>query len=141
MTTDSSGSIPRSKPLHIALWVVQGLLAFAFVGSGLMKVMTPNEQLIAAGMAWVADGPAFLPKFIGLSEFLGALGLILPSATRIMPKLTPIAAALLVVVMLLAALTHVLYADLGHLPPSLVLASLSAFVGWGRGIKAPIAAR
>ena len=140
MTTDSS-SAPPSKGLNIGLWVVQGLLAFAFVGSGLMKLTTPNEALIAAGMAWVADGPSFLPKFIGLSELLGGIGLILPAATRIMPKLTPIAAALLVVVMILAALTHVLYADFGHMPPSLVLAALSAFVAWGRGIKAPIAAR
>ena len=63
--------------------------------------------------------PAFLPKFIGLSELAGGLGFILPAVTRTMPKLTPIAAALPVVVMTLAALTHVLYADFGHMPRAL----------------------
>ena len=133
-------STPPSKGLHIGLWVVQGLLAFAFAGSGLMKLTTPHEQFVAM-MPWAAAAPAFLPAFIGASEFAGALGLILPSATRIMPKLTPLAAALLVVVMILAAITHILYADFGGMVPSLVLGSLSAFVAWGRTVKAPIAAR
>lgn len=140
MTTLTAAAAP-SKPLHIGLWVVQGLLAFAFAGAGLMKLTTPSDQLVAAGMAWVTDAPAFLPKFIGLSELAGAIGLILPAATRIQPKLTPIAAALLAFVMVLAVLTHVLYADFGGMMPSVVLGALSAFVAWGRFVKAPIAAR
>ena len=34
-----------SKGLHIGLWVVQGLLAFAFAASGAMKLTTPHDQL------------------------------------------------------------------------------------------------
>ena len=90
-------------------------------------------------MPWVADAPSFLPLFIGASEVLGALGLILPSAFRVQLRLTPIAAACLVLVMVLAAATHIMYGELGALPVNVTLGGLAAFVAWGRFVKAPIA--
>ncbi|MBN8612131.1 MAG: DoxX family protein [Deltaproteobacteria bacterium] len=129
-----------SRGLSIALWVVQAMLAFAFVGSGLMKLTTPHEAL-AAQMPWVADAPSFLPLFIGAAEVLGALGLILPSVTRIQPKLTPLAAAGLATVMVLAAATHVMYGEFFMLLPNAVLGGLAAFVAWGRFGPAAITAR
>ena len=45
-------------------------------------------------------------RFIGVMELLGAAGLILPAVTGIAPILTPLAAAGLAVMMLLAAPTH-----------------------------------
>lgn len=143
MTTASSSvsaSTPARRGLHIGLWVVQGLLAFAFTGSGLMKLTTPHDAL-AAQMPWAADAPSFLPPFIGAAEVAGALGLILPSAFRIQPILTPVAAALLALVMALAVGTHVVYGEFGAMVPGLVLGGLSAFVAWGRSTKAKIAAR
>lgn len=137
MTTPTTAAPP--KALHVGLWIAQGLLAFAFGASGLMKLVTPIEAL-AKNMAWVADAP-LLVRFIGLSEFLGAVGLILPAATRIQPKLTPIAAACLVLVMVLAAGFHVVQGDAPHMAPAVVLGLLSAFVAWGRFAKAPIAPR
>jgi uncharacterized membrane protein YphA (DoxX/SURF4 family) len=132
MTTNT----PPKGGLHIGLWVAQGLLAFAFGASGAMKLFTPHEAL-AAQMAWAADAPSFLPKFIGLSELLGAIGLILPSALRIQPRLTPLAAALLAVVMVLAIGTHVLYAEY-MVVPQVILGAMAAFVAWGRTVAAPI---
>ncbi|MCB9764322.1 MAG: DoxX family protein [Alphaproteobacteria bacterium] len=127
--------------MNVALWIVQLLLAFAFLGAGGFKLVTPIEELLANGMAFVEHVPALLVRFIGLSEVAGALGLVLPAATRIQPKLTPIAASLLVVVMVLAALTHVVMNDLAGIAPSIVLGALSAFVAWGRFTKAPIEPR
>lgn len=126
--------------LHIGLWVAQGLLAFAFTGSGLMKLTTPHDAL-AAQMPWAADAPSFLPLFIGACEVAGAIGLILPSALRIQPKLTPLAAALLAVVMVLAAATHVMYGEFGVLAANAVLGGLAGFVAWGRSAAAPIPAK
>lgn len=136
MTTATTAPAPRA--LHIGLWVAQGLLAFAFTGSGLMKLMTPHDVL-AAQMPWAADAPSFLPLFIGASEVAGAIGLILPSALRIQPRLTPLAAALLAVVMVLAAGTHAMYGEYPMMVPNFVLGGLAAFVAWGRSIAAPIA--
>ena len=127
--------------MHIALWVVQVLLAVGFFMAGGTKVAQPIEEL-AKQMAFVSHMPAFMVRFIGLSEVLGAIGLILPAATRIKPELTKIAAALLALVMGLAFLSHfVLTSDPSHAPPSLVLGLLSAFVAWGRHKKAPITPR
>ncbi len=127
--------------MNIALWIVQALLALAFLGAGGMKLVTPVDDLIAQGMTWIEQGPSGLVRFIGLSEVLGALGLVLPSALRIQPRLTPIAASLLVVVMVLAVGTHVATGDAAHAPPALILGLLSAFVAWGRFAKAPITPR
>ena len=123
--------------MHIALWVVQGLLALAFLAAGTMKSITPLAEL-AAQMHWVGAAPAFVPRLAGISEILGAIGLILPSALRIMPKLTVVAAAALAFVMLLAAVLHVSRGEYAELPPSVLLGGLAAFVAYGRARLAPI---
>jgi uncharacterized membrane protein len=105
-----------------------------------MKLTTPHE-VIAAQMRWAADAPSFLPLFIGAAEVLGAIGLILPSITRIQPKLTPIAAAGLATVMVLAAASHVMYGDFFMVLPNTVLVGLAAFVAGGRFGPAAITAR
>lgn len=143
MTTATivDSSVSRSSNgMHIGLWIVQGLLAFAFLGAGLMKLTTPLDAL-AAQMAWVEAVPGGLVRFIGAAEFAGALGLILPAATRIQPRLTVWAAVGLVTVMALAFLTHATRGEWPMVAPNVVLGSLAAFVAWGRATKAPIASR
>lgn len=129
------------KGLHIGLWVVQALLALAFVGAGATKLMNGPEALVAMGMNWPNRMPSFMRFVIGGSEVAGALGLILPSALRIMPQLTAAAAAGLALVMVLAGADHAMAGEMGNLPPVVVLGSLAGFVAWGRAIGAPIAAR
>ena len=124
--------------MNIVLWILQVLLALAFLMAGGMKLVQPIDQL-GQMMAWVNDSPAMLVRFIGLAEVLGALGLILPAATRIKPILTPIAAAALALVMVLAAITHIVRGEMGDLMPSVILFILSAFVAYGRFKLVPIA--
>lgn len=136
--------MPPSTPyraLHISLWVVQILLGAGFMMAGIMKLGTPAAQLVADGMTWAGRVPGPLIKFIGASEVLGAVGLILPAATRIQPRLTPLAAAGLVVVMLLAAGEHGRNGEFGMLPVNFMLGAFAAFVAWGRLRAAPIAER
>ena len=61
--------------MNKTIWIIQGLLALAFGMAGFMKLTTPIDQL-AAQMAWVADAPSWLPRFIGAAELAGAVGLI-----------------------------------------------------------------
>jgi putative oxidoreductase len=126
--------------MRIALWIVQSLLAFAFLAAGFMKATVPLAEL-AQQMAWVESFPPFAVRFIGVAEVAGALGLILPSITRIKPVLTPIAAAALVVLMVGGAGTHLVLGEVTMMPPSIVLGSLAAFVAWGRTKAAPIPER
>jgi uncharacterized membrane protein YphA (DoxX/SURF4 family) len=140
-TTASAHTAPQPRrALNVTLWVVQILLAIAFAMTGLMKLTQPVAAL-AAQMAWVGSVPAVLVRFIGLAELAGAAGLILPALTRIQPRLTAVAAIGLVVVMLLASLTHASRGEFGMIPVNLVLGALAAFVAWGRGKAAPITPR
>jgi uncharacterized membrane protein YphA (DoxX/SURF4 family) len=136
----ASGGVSRPKGLHIALWVVQAMLAVAFGMAGSMKATKPIADL-AQQMVWAGDVPAALVRFIGVSEFAAALGLVLPAATRIQPRLTALAAAGIVLVMVLASLFHLSRGEAGALPVNFVFAGLAAFVAWGRARKAPIAPR
>lgn len=64
---------------------------------------------------------------IGLAEVLGAVGLIVPWATRIVPVLTPVAAVGLAVLMAGAAQTHRRRKE-----PAIVLAIIAAVIAVGR---------
>jgi len=127
--------------MNVALWVIQGLMALVFLMSGGMKA-TADLAVLGEQMAFVQSAPAWFVRFVGISEVLGAVGLILPSALRIAPKLTPLAAASLAFVMLSAIVMHVgIEGDVTSLPINLVFLGMLSFVAWGRTVKVPIAAR
>lgn len=140
MSASSVAPSPPSRGLHVGLWVVQGLLAFAFLASGAMKLFTPLADL-ATKMAWVPSAGEPLVRFIGASEVLGALGLVLPSLTRIQPGLTALAGAALALVMVLGAGTHLAFDEARLVPVNVVLGGLAVFVAWGRFSRSPIAPR
>jgi hypothetical protein len=81
---------------------VSVLLALAFLFIGAAKVLTPTVEFEAT-----AQGvPVVLLRIAGTAELLGAIGLVLPAATRILPVVMPIAASGLVLTMVLATLTN-----------------------------------
>lgn len=90
----------------IALWIINGLLALAFLGAGTMKLLRSKPDLIASGMGWAEGFSTGAVKLIGAAELLGALGLILPLLTGIAPVLTPIASACLFAIMIGAVAVH-----------------------------------
>lgn len=116
--------------MNITLWIAAGLLALAFLGAGTMKVLRSKEQLAGAGMAWTEDFSAPMVKTIGTLEILGALGLILPALTGILPVLVPVAALGLAVTMAGAIIVHLRRRE--TIVPPLVLLVLAAFVAIGR---------
>jgi uncharacterized membrane protein YphA (DoxX/SURF4 family) len=117
--------------VNIALWIVQILLAVAFLGSGVMKLTQPKDK-IATSMAWATDFSPTAIKFIGLVEVLGALGLVLPAVTGIATFLTPLAAVGLALVMVGAAITHGRRGEGQMIGVNVVLLVLALFVAWGR---------
>lgn len=119
-----------SRTETIFLWSVQLLLAALFLFAGGMKLVVPIEQLTAS--APIHFPPAFL-HFIGVCELLGALGLVLPRATRVLPELTALAAAGLVVIMI-GATTVTLYGGMGVAAAAFpfVVGVLAALVAWRR---------
>ena len=116
------------------LWVVQVLLALLFLFAGISKLIMSIEE-----MTRDIHLPGTFLRFIGVVEILGAIGLILPSWLRIRPRLTPLAAAGLVIIMIGATvLSLTLGIKLALMP--FVVGLLAAFVAYGRWKLAPIAA-
>jgi uncharacterized membrane protein YphA (DoxX/SURF4 family) len=92
--------------MEIVVWVLQILLAVAFLGAGVMKLVRPRPALVSSGMGWADDYSDGGVKGIGALEVIGAIGLVLPAATGIAPILTPIAALGLALVMAAAVVVH-----------------------------------
>ena len=112
--------------MSLVLWIMAGLLAAAFAGAGLAKLLQPKAKL-AQSMGWVDDLSETQVKLIGVAEVLGAVGLILPAALDIVPILAPLATGL-VLLMLGAAATHARRGEKSNIVVNAVLAALAAFV-------------
>jgi hypothetical protein len=67
--------------------------------------------------------------------------MLVPSLTRIMPRLTVIAAMAATVLQILAIAFHVSRGEAALTPLNFVLLALIVFIFWGRSKKAPIAPR
>ena len=129
--------VKNNKGLNIALWAAQILLSLGFLMFGIMKLTQPIEEL-SKSLPWVTQVPAGLVRFIGISEFLGGLGLLLPSVLRTRPSLTPWAALGLLIIMVLAFIFHTVKGQYNVLMGSVIMGALAFFIFWGRLKKAPI---
>jgi uncharacterized membrane protein len=127
--------------VNTALWIIAGVLAFAFFGSGVMKLAQSKEKIVASSTGgWAADWSPGAIKMIGVAEILGALGLILPAVTHIAPILVPLAAVGLILVMIGAAVVHSRRREIPNVAICVVIALLAAFVAWGRSGPLPFGA-
>jgi hypothetical protein len=97
-----------------------------------MKLVRNRQQLIDAGMPWVADVSPALVKTIGVLEILAAIGLIVPAITGIAPVFVPLAAVGLVLVMIGAAVLHARRKEIPNIAIALVILVFAVFVAWGR---------
>ena len=111
-----------SKGKKIALWIVSILLAALFLFAGLPKLLTPRKivpMFVHYGYApWFAT-------VIGVSEVLGAIGLLVP-------RLAAFAAAGLSIIMVGAFFTHATHHEVAHAMVPLVLLAMLIAVGYAR---------
>jgi len=132
-----------TKAFNVLLWTLQILwgVFFSFTGFGKVLAYDPavwNHMLHQ--VAWFSAVPQGLFVFIGACEFLGGIGLILPAMTGVKPKLTPFAAIGLTLVMILAAIFHIVRGEYSFfVPVNLVLGGGAAFIAYGRLFVRPIA--
>jgi len=120
--------------MNLALWIVAGLLAVAYLLGGGGKVIVPKDKIAAFGPSarWVEDFSAGGVKTIGALEVLAAVGLILPAALDIAPVLVPLAAVGLVMLMIGAAITRIRRHEFKYMAADVVYLVLAGFVAWGR---------
>ncbi len=118
--------------MNTALWIIQGLLAAMFAMTGTTKLTQPQEKLVKQ-FPWVNDFSLRTVRFIGLSELLGAIGLIVPWLTGIASVLTPVSATGLCLIMVLATnIVNLKKNEYSAMAINIVLFLLAAFVAYGR---------
>ena len=123
--------------MNIVLWVLQVLLALAFLAHGLMMLVPPPE--IAVQMN--ASLPRWFQVFLGVAEVLAAVGLTLPGVTRIMPFLVTWAAVGIMIVMVSATVFHLMRGEISAAAITLVLLAMATYVAYMRQRVLPIGAR
>ncbi|TWI69311.1 DoxX-like protein [Pseudoduganella lurida] len=126
--------------LSAGLWLAQAAVALVFAMSGLIKLFMPMAELTAM-MTWPGDYPAPSVRTIGVVDLLGAVGVLLPSLTRIRPQLAVVAAGCCALLQILAIGFHASRGEFSVLPLNLVLLPLCVLVLWGRGKRLPITHR
>ena len=118
--------------LNLGAWIAQGMLAAMFGMAGMMKSTRPMDVL-AERMSFVTDYRPSTIRFIGVVEVAGALGMILPMVTGILPWLTPLAAIGFAAIQILAVPVHMRLGEAKLIHPlNLALLVVSLFVVWSR---------
>jgi hypothetical protein len=123
--------------MNITLWVLQVLLAAAFLAHGLLMTSPPAE--VAAQMNAVL--PRWFQLFVGIAEVVAAAGLTLPGLTRILPRLVTWAAAGIMIVTASATVFHLVRGEISSAATTLVLLVTATFVAYMRQWIVPIDAR
>jgi uncharacterized membrane protein YphA (DoxX/SURF4 family) len=123
--------------MNVAVWVLQIVLALAFLLAGVTKVSQPRQKL-AASMGWVEDFSDSGVRTIGVLEILGGVGLLLPAVTGVATVLVPLAAVGLALLMVLAAATHRRRGELPMIGINAILLLLAVVVAWARFASYPL---
>jgi putative oxidoreductase len=112
---------PRRKYANVALWVLQALLALAFVGAASGKLLGKPEMVALFEAVGVGQWFRYVT---GLTELAGALLIVVPRTKFF-------GAALLSTVMVGAVLTHLFILHTAPTAPAILLV-LSGVVAWAR---------
>jgi uncharacterized membrane protein YphA (DoxX/SURF4 family) len=105
----------------VLLWLLQILMAVAFVLIGVVKFADPSWARNFARWGY----PEGFYMVIGVLEAAGGLALLVP-------RLTSYTAAMLGVIMIAAALTHWLHGEMARVTPPLMYLAVLVIVGVGR---------
>ena len=129
-------SIQRVNVMNTALWIVQIALALVFVMTGGIKLVLPLDK-IPEPMRTEGLSPRIM-RIIGLLEVMGAVGVILPAWTGILPWLTSLAAAGLMLTMIGATFTNVRNKHFPMIAVNFILGVLAIIVIFGRVIAVSV---
>jgi hypothetical protein len=123
--------------MNITLWVLQVLLAAAFLAHGLFLIFPSPEVL--EQMNETMSTP--FRYFLGVAEVLAAIGLTLPGITRVQPWLVYAAAAGVMIVMISATVLHIGRNEISSAVITAILLAMATFVAYMRWRVMPIAPR
>jgi len=117
--------------LNIGLWIAQVSLLGIYGAYGIYKIFFTEKA--KEKMAWTNGRSDNFIRFVGIAEILGAIGVVLPMVTGILPSVTILAATGLTSVQGFAIFTeHLPKKEYKFLPLNLYFATMSIFVIIGR---------
>ncbi len=123
--------------MNIVVWILQVVLAVAFLAHGLMLLAPPPEVAVQMN----AMLPRWFQLFLGVAEVAAAIGLTLPGLTRVLPFLVAWAAIGIMLVMIPATMLHLVRGEFGSTVITLVLLAMASTVAYSRARVRPIAPR
>ncbi len=119
--------------MNTILWVLQAVAAATFIYSGINKSIFSIRKLVyEKGQTGVENLSISMVRFIGISEILGAIGLILPCWLNVLPGLTSVSALLLSIIMIPAAVIHYKRKEPKNVMTNVILFGICFFIAYGR---------
>ena len=124
------------KALNVLLWTAQIVWGLFFCFTGFGKVLACDPAVwhqFLHQVAWFSAVPQGLFVFIGACEGLGGVALIVPAITRVWPRLTPLGAVGLTLIMILAVGFHLARGEAAiFVLLNLIIGGVAALIAWGR---------
>jgi ABC-type uncharacterized transport system permease subunit len=121
--------------MNTTLWILQSIIAFAFMFSGVNKSIFSEQKLVASGQTGVEGLPLRLIRFIGISEIFGAIGIIVPLLVNILPVLTIVSAICFALIMILAARIHYKRHEYKNVFINTIIFFICLFIAYGRTLS------
>jgi len=119
--------------MNTVLWILQAAMSVIFMYSGVNKSIFSIRRLVyEKGQTGVENLSLPFVRFIGISEILGAVGLILPWWLNMLPVLTPVSAILFAFIMIPAAIIHYKRKEPKNVLTNTILFCICIFIGYGR---------
>jgi len=119
--------------MNTVLWILQAAMSVIFMYSGVNKSIFSVRRLVyEKGQTGVENLSLPFVRFIGISEILGAVGLILPWWLNMLPVLTPVSAILFAFIMMPAAIIHYKRKEPKNVLTNTILFCICIFIGYGR---------
>ena len=128
----TKSGVPTNKT-NIAMWVSQVVLCLTLLSGTFIKLFTPRDQLTQM-MPWTADNRPllYLTAFV---DFLGGVGILLPALLNIKPQLTVYAALGTVLLMIAAAVFHIMRDEAHLIGVNIIFGIMALFVAIQRNEK------
>lgn len=124
--------------MNVVLWILQVLMAVLFLFAGGSKLIMSAEALSQPAAPNAVMLPVWFLRFIGVFEFLGVLGLLLPGLLKTRQYLTPLAALGLAIIMIGAVVFTVINGAIPVALVNVVILLLLLFIAYARWRVRPL---
>ena len=125
------GFVPATLPLMALLFLFAGGTKLIMSAEALSQPATPNQVML----------PVWFIRFIGVFEFLGGLGLLLPGLLKTRQYLTPLAALGLAIIMIGAVVFTIIGGAIPVALVNVVILLLLLFIAYARWRVVPLGRR